>query len=522
MFVEHPLIKKGVLQIRDYQVEIAKSAIEKNTLVVIPTGMGKTNIALLVVAERLNKEDGKILFLAPTKPLVEQHKRTFEKLSELADMEVITGTIKPELREKHYKRARIVFATPQTIENDLKNHIIKFDDYVLLIVDEAHRSVGNYAYTFIAENYIRTARKPRLIALTASPGGKISRIEEIKKNLFIDSVEFRSEKDSDVSQYVKEREMNKIEIELPEDYLEAKKILEGIIASKMNLLFSMGAIKTKKFSKKMLLDLQNFYSAKARSSRNPQLFMAISKIAEVIKLDYCLELLETQGSSPLREYIRKLNSEHTKASNIIMANPQFIGFARRVENMGPHPKVEKLKEIVKKEVGQKVIIFTQYRATASELFFELKIIDGIKPVMLIGQKSGLSQKEQVRVIRDFEDGFFNVLICTSIGEEGLDIKGVGTAVFYEPVPSEIRSIQRRGRVARLVEGKIYVLITKGTRDEAYYWTAYHKEKKMSRNLSGESGGTITTSGTHTTGQTTLLDASEIKEMGEEKEDSDKE
>ncbi|MGC9310619.1 MAG: helicase-related protein, partial [Candidatus Aenigmatarchaeota archaeon] len=130
--------------------------------------------------------------------------------------------------------------------------------------------------------------------------------------------------------------------------------------------------------------------------------------------------------------------------------------------------------------------FTQYRATANMIFKKLKSAEGIKPVILIGQKSGLTQKEQVRVIRDFEDGFFNVLLCTSIGEEGLDIKGVGTAIFYEPVPSEIRNIQRRGRVARLTKGKLYVLVTKGTRDEAYYWTAYHKEKKMGRSLAGES------------------------------------
>ncbi|MBN2094641.1 MAG: DEAD/DEAH box helicase family protein [Candidatus Aenigmarchaeota archaeon] len=485
MFIEHPLIKKGALQIRDYQVEIAKSAISKNTLVVIPTGMGKTNIALLVVAERLNKVDGKVLFLAPTKPLVEQHKKTFEKLSELADLEVITGTIRPDLRGKHYQRSRIIFATPQTIENDLKSGILNFEDFVLLIVDEAHRSVGNYAYTYIAENYMGRAKNPLLIALTASPGGRVARVEEIKKNLFIESVEFRSEKDSDVSQYVKDREMNTVQVELPAEYLEAKKLLQEIISSKSDTLCSMGAVPTKKFSKKMLLEFQNFYAKKASQTKNPRLFQAMSKIAELIKLDYCLELLETQGAAPLREYLKKLKTESTKASASMLNNPKFMGFLKRAENLPDHPKMNELEKIVKSEIEKKVIVFTQYRATASDILFNLKRIEGVKPALLIGQKSGLTQKEQVSVIRDFEDGFFNVLICTSIGEEGLDIKGVGTAVFYEPVPSEIRSIQRRGRVARLVEGKLYVLVAKDTRDEAYYWTAYHKEKKMSRSLGGE-------------------------------------
>jgi Fanconi anemia group M protein len=486
MFVEHPLIKKNALQVRDYQIEISKSALGQNTLIVIPTGMGKTNIALLIAAERLNKNEGKILFMAPTKPLVEQHKKSFEKLSEICDMEIITGATKPESRAKLYKKAQVIFATPQTIENDAKSQILKFDSFILLVVDEAHRSVGNYAYTFIAESYMRQAKNPLITALTASPGGRAARVEEIRKNLFIEKVEFRSEKDTDVSQYVKSREINTIEISLPPDYISAKALLENIIKTRSELLFKLGAVPTSKFSKKMLLDFQNFYMKKARETKNKSMFLAVSKIAELIKLDYCLELLETQGAFQAMEYIKKLRGEKTKASLNILSNPHFIAFDGKVKKLGEHPKMERLAEIAKKEAEGKIIIFTQYRATANEIFKKLGKVEGIRPVVLIGQKSGLSQKEQVRVIRDFEDGFYNVLLCTSIGEEGLDIKGVGTAIFYEPVPSEIRNIQRRGRVARLTQGRLYVLVAKGTRDEAYYWTAYHKEKKMGRALMAES------------------------------------
>ena len=67
---------------------------------------------------------------------------------------------------------------------------------------------------------------------------------------------------------------------------------------------------------------------------------------------------------------------------------------------------------------------------------------------------------------------------TSISEEGLDLPKVDYAIFYEAVPSEIRAIQRRGRVGRQSTGKIIFLLTKGTRDESYYWSAFHKEKRM--------------------------------------------
>ena len=485
MFVSHPLIKKNKLEIREYQIEIAKNCLEKNTLVVLPTGLGKTPIALMVTAERLNKQDGKILFLSPTKPLIEQHKKTFETLSELADLKVFTGVLKPEKRGKEYKTTRVVFATPQTIQNDIKNRIIDLKDFILLIVDEAHHSIGNYAYTYIAQKYIKEAKNPLILGLTASPGGKSKKIDEIKNNLFIEQVEFRVEKDKEIKKYVKEREMEKVEIELPEDYKTSKKLLERIFNKKVEYLFRIGALPTKKVSKKMLLDFQNFYSKKAKYLKNNNIFLAVSKIAELIKLDYCLELLETQGAKQLGIYLKKLKKETTKASKSLFSDSEFNIFTKKISELGEHPKLEKLGEIVGKEFDKKVIIFTQYRITVDEIAKKLKEVKGSKVGILIGQKSGLTQKQQVRIIRDFEEGFYNVLLCTSIGEEGLDIKGVGTAVFYEPVPSEIRSIQRRGRVARLIKGKIYILITKDTRDEAYYWTAYHKEKKMKRFLDKE-------------------------------------
>jgi len=147
-----------------------------------------------------------------------------------------------------------------------------------------------------------------------------------------------------------------------------------------------------------------------------------------------------------------------------------------------HPKICKIREIVSKESGNKIIIFTQYRVSVKEIENKIRDIEGVKVASLIGQKSGLNQKKQIAIIKDFEEGIYNVLICTSIGEEGLDIKGANIAIFYEPIPSEIRQIQRRGRVGRLIKGKVYVLVTKDTRDEAYYWTAYHKEKKMRKYL----------------------------------------
>ena len=94
----------------------------------------------------------------------------------------------------------------------------------------------------------------------------------------------------------------------------------------------------------------------------------------------------------------------------------------------------------------------------------------------------MTQKEQIAILQEFREGKFNVLVSSSVGEEGLDIPQVDLVIFYEPIPSAIRHIQRRGRTGRLEKGEVVILVTKNTRDEGYRWSAHHKEKRMYRNL----------------------------------------
>ena len=124
----------------------------------------------------------------------------------------------------------------------------------------------------------------------------------------------------------------------------------------------------------------------------------------------------------------------------------------------------------------------------------LKDDPAIKAVRFVGQSSraddeGLSQKKQAEILQKFRAGEFNVLIATSVGEEGIDIPATDMVLFYEPVPSEIRSIQRKGRTGRARAGRVVVLMAKGTRDEAYYWISDRKEKTMNRQMQSLSGQT---------------------------------
>jgi len=473
---------------------MVKAALQANTLCVLPTGLGKTSIAALVVAHRLEKYmDAKILFLAPTRPLVNQHKNTFEKFLKLGhELVAVTGEDKPEERVNLYKNADIIFSTPQTVRNDLKNGILDLGKFSLCIFDEAHRCVGNYAYTYIAKRYINSTKTPLILALTASPGSQKYKIDEVKSKLFIDNVEIKTHEDPDVRPYIQKVEQIWIDVELPTGMKSIKTYLETIKNQRMKKLFDMKVIHSYRTTKSQLIRLQE-QLAKKKTGYG---FMAMSFIAEIIKIDHALLLLETQSLYSLEQYLEDLKKDTTRATVRLMKEEAFINATRLTSELinedKEHPKIEKLKEIVgdalTKNKETRIIIFAQYRSTLEKIYEIMKGIRHAAPVMFIGQAKkhgrGLSQKEQIQILNEFKLGFYNILCASQVAEEGLDVVETDMVIFYEPVPSAIRKIQRSGRTARTHTGRVVILITKGTRDEAFHWSAHQREKKMKKILYG--------------------------------------
>jgi len=478
---------------RAYQTNIAKSASRKNTLVVLPTGMGKTLISVLVAIERLEKfPESKVLITAPTRPLNTQHKKSFEKSTNLDSEKIIvvTGKIKPEDRATLYKKATVVIATPQTIENDLENGKINLKNFSFVTFDEAHRSVKEYSYTYIAKKYKEQAEHPLIMGLTASPGATEERIDEIRKNLFIENVEIRSEEEEDIKGYVKEIVKDWIYVDFPEDFQMIKGFLEEVLKENIYWLKEHHFVKSYKPNKTQLLMLQKSIGTKySFGSKNFALLHTILRVAESIKLLHAIELLETQGISSLYEYMKKLEMSKKSTDRKISKDPRTREAMKRIEDLYSrgvdHPKLVKLKEIIsellKENPKVKIIVFANYRNTVDKIN-NMILASGIKSQILIGQTiksgKGMTQEQQIETLKKFGSGEFNVLVGSSISEEGLDVPAVDYAIFYEPVPSEIRTIQRRGRIGRQTTGKLIFLITKDTRDETYYYSALHKEKRM--------------------------------------------
>jgi len=486
------ILRQELIEKREYQLAIAETASEKNTLVVLPTGMGKTLIGLFVAAKRIQKfPESKIIIMAPTRPLSAQHKKTFEKFTNLNSEEIVlvTGKIRPEERDKLYEKGKVIIATPQTIKNDLENNRLNFENFCFALFDEAHRAVKDYAYPYVAKKYMLQSKNPLILALTASPGGSYERIEEICKNLFIKAVEIRTEFDKDVKTYVKPIKAEWIYVELPEEFKKVKELIEKILKEDLNWLIEHNFLVRRKVTRKELLTLQQRISARyIEGSKNYSLIWAMIKSTEAIKLEHALELLETQGIPFVYEYFEKMMKSKKRTDMQIVRKPEIKEAFRIIEKLNRekvnHPKLQKLLYIIKdllKNPKVKIIVFANYRSTV-EVIKEILSREGIKAEILIGQAKkggkGMSQEEQVNTIKNFSEGKFNILVGTSISEEGLDIPFADYAIFYEAVPSEIRVVQRRGRVGRQKVGKVVFLLTKGTRDEVYYWAAFQKEKKM--------------------------------------------
>ncbi|MBI5149024.1 DEAD/DEAH box helicase [Candidatus Pacearchaeota archaeon] len=490
-------IEKFLLNIkpREYQERIFQTCKDKNCLVVLPTGLGKTLIALMLAIDRLQRfPNSKVLFLAPTRPLAEQHFNYFKKhLPELfASFELFTGKVNAGKRRELWDKTDIIFSTPQCIANDLKNNLYNLENVSLLIEDECHRCLKSYDYVYVAEKNREQSKQPRMLGLTASPGSEASIIKDICKNLGIGVIEARTRESEDVGQYLQKLEIETVLVELPEEFKEIRNILQTIYEKKIEELRNR-KILFAPATKKNLLELQGRIMRSIGSgNRNFNLLRASSVCAQAIKLQHALEMIETQGIGSLHNYLQDLFEQTRKGQSKAVIqltkskefNQAYIKASELLAKQIEHPKLSKLIEIIEQEFkkgAKRIIVFSQYRNMATRICKEINKI-GIKARVFIGQAmkdgQGLSQKEQQQIVKEFSLGLINVLCATSIGEEGLDLPEVNAVIFYEPIPSAIRKIQRAGRTARLKPGKLITLITRKTRDEAYHWAAYHKEKKM--------------------------------------------
>ena len=494
--------------IRDYQYNIVSRSLFHNTLVALPTGLGKTFIAATIMLNFYRwTKDAQIIFMAPTKPLIaQQMEACYHNVGiPRKDTVLMTGETQPAIRHEQWMEKRVFFMTPQTVINDLKTGSCDPKKIVLLVVDEAHKSTGGYAYTEVIKFTRRFNTSFRVLALTATPGGTVEAVQQVINALSIARVELRTEQSLDIRPYTHEKQTDMQLFDLSDEQELIMDHLSKTLQPALNKLCSQNAYWSRDPMKLTAYGLTTARQkwAKSDAGRNaPQgvKFMLNAVFTVLSQIAHGINLLKNHGIGPfyssINEFQRKVTSGETKGKNateivqsedftkmtgLIRAwtnNPDFIG----------HPKLEYLREIVLShflDTGEgmqgsnvppsatRVMVFASYRDSTEEICRVLKRNEPmIRPQVFVGQAAsknseGMNQKKQNEVIQDFKAGKYNTLVATSIGEEGLDIGDVDLIVNYDASASPIRMLQRIGRTGRKRMGRVVLLMMRG-KEEADY------------------------------------------------------
>ncbi|KAH9815684.1 ATP-dependent DNA helicase mph1-like [Teratosphaeria destructans] len=495
-------------KVRDYQYNIVSRSLYHNTLVALPTGLGKTFIAATVMLNYYRwTTDAQMVFMAPTKPLIAQQMDACYNVVGIPrrDTVLMTGETTPAIRGEEWLEKRVFFMTPQTVINDLKTGICDPKRIVLIIVDEAHKATGSYAYTEVIAFMRRFNSSFRVLALTATPGSTVDAVQAVIDHLGIARVELRTELSLDIRPYTHEKEITKEVFDYNDEQHLIMDHISKALKSPLEKLNAQNAYWSKDpmmLTAYGLTQARQKWSASDAGRKAPMwakgqvnaCFTVLSQAAHQIGL------LKNHGIGPfytgMLAFQRSVDSGDTKGKNAkqVVEHEDFSKMMSRIrgwtnspEFIG-HPKLQYLREVVLNHFldaaegakgpevppsATRVMVFASYRDSTDEIVRVLKRNEPlIRPHVFVGQAAsssgeGMNQKKQNEVIQDFKTGKFNTLVATSIGEEGLDIGDVDLIVCYDASSSPIRMLQRIGRTGRKRVGRVVLLLMRGKEENDY-------------------------------------------------------
>ena len=492
-YVAHPGLVSETIQARAYQLKAVDDALAGSMLLILPTAAGKTAVAWLSIVERLERIGGWALVIAPTVALSNQHlENALPVLANVSELNPITlsGQQTASKRPELWKGSRLVFATPQVVRNDVRNGVLSLDTCSILVVDEAHHCTGEHAMAEVSEMYISQSEDPLILATTASPGSRREQVQEICRRLEIQKIHMRTKEDPMVAEFLSELDVQEVGVEVPGEIREIVEPFriwqEGIVdrERRTGRYVMPGAINQAGLSNAM----DRAQAAIGRGDTSG--FRSSSQIATAMRLHHLINHLLCQGIAASRHFISRMEEEEEKSKSArdFLRDKRVRGLSTRLKGMAEvHSKVGAVRRLVRERIRRdnesRIIVFANYRDTVEALEGALTELEGARAIQFIGQSrrsgsGGLTAKEQISRLSEFREGGANVLLATSVGEEGLDIPSADLVIFYEPVSSEIRTIQRRGRTGRRRQGEVVVLVAEGTRDERAKDSAKRKEQFM--------------------------------------------
>ncbi len=496
--IRHDLLVEGAIEARGYQLSALDHCLSASTLLVLPTGMGKTPIEVMALAERLKQPGGRGIMLAPTNALVNQHLSDMQELLNLSDdCEIVslTGSVPPKKRQNIWDSATIVIATPQVVRNDVQNGLTNLGDVALLIVDEAHRATGNHAMAQVGDLFAEQNPNGLVLAATASPGHIEEEINEVCERLRIENIHVRPPGDALLAPYATGLEVNDVLVEVPDQLRELVKPLEIWLSRIIERLRRLGF-----YTRQGHVTAGGLQEAQKRISLSISKgesfgYRAAKENGVAMRLNNLISSILCQGVAASRETISRIGQggkDEKKSAIEFAADPRIKKLKDELSEMDEiHSKVTMVRRMVRRQLKEspesRIIVFANFRDTVDEIARVLSDVELAIPQRFVGQASrdgstGMSQKVQLESLDAFRKGVANVLVATSVGEEGLDVPNADLVIFYEPVGSEIRTIQRRGRTGRQRAGTVHVLIAKDTRDEGARAAAKYREQRMFRSI----------------------------------------
>ena len=493
-YVSHALLSEGLVEARAYQLEAVDEALTTSMLLVMPTAAGKTAVIWMAIANKLSEENGRVILIAPTVGLVDQHLRSIREVLSLEEEAVsITGQIPPSNRVGLWDSSRLIIATPKVVVNDVKNDVLKLSEFSLLVIDEAHHCTGEHAMAMVCDYYISSNSSPHILGATASPGHRPDTVREICTRTGASRIHIRNSDEEMLKGYLSELEIREVSVRVPE---EMKELAQPFV------IWQQGIVdRQRRLGRYILPGMISFAGLSSAMDRSRSAigrgevsgYQSVSQIAIAMRLHHLINCLLSQGVSASREYLDRLENGDDSSKKTVrdfLRDPRVRDLSDKLEGMVEiHSKIgavrRMIRERLRRDQGSRVIVFANYRDTIASLESSLQDLDSVKAVRFVGQsarggRQGLSPKDQVSVLDEFRNGGATVLLATSIGEEGLDIPSADLVIFYEPVSSEIRTIQRRGRTGRRRLGEVIVLIAEGTRDEGAKAAAVRREENMQR------------------------------------------
>nr|XP_019530016.2 uncharacterized protein LOC109401875 [Aedes albopictus] len=519
--------------VRKYQYSIVQAALFRNTLVVLPTGLGKTFIAAVVMYNIYRwYPTGKVIFMAPTRPLVNQQIEACYKVMGIPkeDTAEMTGKQQRKNRTGLWQSKRVFYVTPQVVLADINSPEQNFptDEVKLVVVDEAHKAKGRYAYTEVIKAIAATNRNFRVLALSATPGRTLEDVAEVVKNLLISHIEVRWENSIDVSPYSFKKNIRTVLIPLGPKLSRIREQYMEILDPYVRRLQEENVISghARSLSRGWLIMEQKRFREANLIQRHPNYSAINSDLITCVSMYHALELLVRHGiraflnffedesnrtvekyfvakDARLKAFLDDLREEYGRNPFAILAGAGGgeVGVGQppaKVEkdegiDFG-HPKFaileRHLKEHFQNNPDSKVIIFCEYRDSVAMIHrLLLRNRPLIKPKCIVGQGGtggglrAVTQKEQIAAMKDFRSGACNTLIATCVAEEGIDVGEVDLIVCFDITKNPTRFVQRIGRTGRQRVGRVLMLVTEGKEHDTLKEVLASKDKtnqKLSR------------------------------------------